>query len=161
MNRTVSTLLLITALSSNALAIGLEEDAFQLAHEIKTHGPTLDPEQRTKISGYFKLVRDMLLKKNAANEKHFCVSRDNDGKAPLKDAELIRIDGSHFTSAETCQASLNSGKLVKDGILVCISRDSDGKDPWLFGLLDQAGGLKKMDNTISTSFSDCQKLLNP
>lgn len=148
---------------AQAQTVTIEKDAYRLAHEIRIQSPNLSQEQRTKIEFHFKAVRD-ILNSTDSNADYLCVSRDNDGKNPYtlafrNGAELKKINGSTFQNAADCHASLSTMKMVKDGFLICISRDSDGKDPWQLGFLDPQGGMKKMDQSVTSSFADCLNLL--
>ena len=138
----------------------LEQDAAQLAREIRNEAPYLNSEQRVRIADLIKDIRGTIYNNPISTNDYVCVSRDNDGKNPFalglrSGVNVAKINNAIYATSDDCKIAAKNIRSVRKVALVCATRDADGRNPWSVGLLDGRGGMRMLAPSSTSTLNEC------
>lgn len=160
----LATLLLTSASAQRPVYI--EEEAQNLAYQLRSEGRYLSQSQREQIARHLESIKRIMLG-SGGEEPEFgeytCTSRDNDGRSPFVFAirqgiQVVRITGETFSTPDDCKRTLESIRRLSGRSLFCASRDSDGRSPFQMAVLS-GSQITRIQRTVTTTRPDCENLV--
>jgi hypothetical protein len=163
--------LLLTLVTVSAFAqrppAYIEEEAQNVAYQLRTEGRYLSASQRDQIARHLESIKRIMNgaghEEPGTNGEYTCTSRDNDGRAPYVFAvrqgiQVVRISGETFTTQDECRRTLDSIRQISGRALFCSSRDNDGRSPFQMAVISGTQ-IARIQRTVVSTRQDCETLV--